>query len=254
VAWASRLVGCDSVVFIADACSTSREMAIVNEGARVVRVRGTYEDAHQAAINAVSSKGWVLISDTAFAGYTSIPVAIMTAYQLVMREVLDQLPSADRLTHVFVQAGTGGFAAATCLFLWQQLGTFRPVLTVVEADVAACLFRSASESRLISVSGPHQTIMAGLACGEASTVAWDVLSCGADAFATVQDVDARTALAALGNSDRLDGLITLPSATAVAGLAAFQSLSRQSDLRTQIGLGPSSRVLVFGTEGLVRGR
>lgn len=57
-------------------------------------------------------------------------------------------------------------------------------MTVVEAGAADCLYRSAvqADGSRVNVAGDMLTIMAGLACGEANTVSFDILKNHADAF------------------------------------------------------------------------
>ena len=52
----------------------------------------------------------------------------------------------------------------------------RPKLMSVEPASADCLFESVAAGRIVSVPGPHDSIMSGLNCGRISLVAWPTVS------------------------------------------------------------------------------
>jgi diaminopropionate ammonia-lyase len=245
VAWAARREGCRAVVFVGDPCSAGAEARIRGEGADIVRIAGSYEDAHEAAIRSASENGWLLVSDTAVPGAERIPGAIMDAYQVVVDEA--RRDAAEPPTHVIVQAGTGGLAAAVSAYLWRRYGPSRPVLVVVESDQAASLMRSAERGESVRIDGPHRTRMAGLACGAASNLAWSVLSAGADFFAALSDAALPTAREVVARGDSAARLAAAGD-SGLAGLAALCALANDPGARSAVGLGPRSRVLLIGTE------
>ena len=108
----------------------------------------------------------------------------MQGYAVLAAEALEQ---GARPTHVFVQGGVGGLAAGILSWLWDIEGARRPVLVVVEPDKAACLLASARTGEATAVGGDLETLMAGLACGEPSRLAWALLRDGADAFMAITD-------------------------------------------------------------------
>ena len=114
-----------------------------------------------------------------------VPRDVMQGYQLMVEEAAQQLGAAP--THVFVQGGVGGLAAAVCGYFWERLGAARPRVIVVEPDRADCLMQSARNGKITAVHGALDTLMAGLACGEVSWLAWEILAPGADAFAVIKD-------------------------------------------------------------------
>ena len=246
VAWAARLFGCRSVVYIPDACSGVREAAIAAEDAQIVRVHGTYELALSRAITDADQRGWLLVSDTAFEGYEQVPQQIMLAYQVLVEEVVEELQPNRLPTHIFVQAGAGGLAAALCAFLWERMGTRRPVLVVVESRSAACLFRSAAARSPVSVPGPHLTVMSGLACGKASTLAWRILRRGADFFISMDDSWTVIAMRHLATRE---SLAIFAGESGAAGLGALMGVCTIPHLRAQVRLSGNSSVLLVGTEG-----
>jgi diaminopropionate ammonia-lyase len=89
------------------------------------------------------------------------------------------------------------------------------------------------------------TIMAGLACGEPSLLAWQELERAAFAFMAVPD---SAAIAAMRLLARRDSPVEAGE-SGVAGLAALALAAQDSAARAALGLGEGSRVLLFGTEG-----
>jgi diaminopropionate ammonia-lyase len=249
VAAAARVFGCRCVVFLHEGVSAGRAEAIRQLGAEVVRTPGVYDDSVRAAASAAAEKGWELVSDTTFPGHEQVPLTVMQGYAVLMMESLDEL-RARRLglpTHLFVQAGVGGLAAALTAYLWEALGDEAPVVVVVEPANAACLFRSALAGRAETAPG-NLDVMAGLACGEVSEVAWRILSVAADAFMVIDDASAIEAMRLLA-----EGAYGAPpivaGESATAGLAALLALARHPSERRVVDLTPQSRVLVIGTEG-----
>lgn len=193
--------------------------------------------------------GWIVVSDTSQNGDEPAPVDVMCGYMALPHEIADQLgPERSRFSHVFVQAGVGGLAAAVCTYVWQLHGTTRPTLIVVESDRADCLLRSAVAGTPTVVTGEHDTVMAGLACGAPSTAAWPLLREGADCFMAISD-DAAMATMRLLADGREEGGPIVAGESGVAGLAAFLLCAANDNARETLELTPSSRVLVIGTEG-----
>jgi diaminopropionate ammonia-lyase len=187
VAWGARMYGCRSIIFVPAVTSEHRAAAIAAFGAEVVRTSGDYDSAVRVAQAEASRNGWIVVSDTSYEGYEDIPRAIMQGYTVLVAEALDQLPGGRPPTHVFVQAGVGGLAAAVCAHLWEALGPDRPILTLVEPEGAACCLRSGRSGRPTTVPGPFDTMMGCLACGEPSDLAWRILREGSDFFLTITD-------------------------------------------------------------------
>ncbi len=247
VAWGAQTFGCRCVIFVHATVSQGRVDAIARFGAEVRRVPGTYDHAIREAARQAAENGWTVVSDTSYPGYTEIPRDVMQGYSLMAAEALEQA-GATPPTHVLVQAGVGGMAAAICAQLWETLGTRRPRFLVVEPDKAACLLASVRAGRASAVPGALDTIMAGLACGETSILAWEILDEGADAFVTVTDAAAGEMMRLLARG--VDGDPPLVAGeSAVAGLCAAAAALARPAARESLGLGPQARVLVFGSEG-----
>jgi diaminopropionate ammonia-lyase len=161
---------------------------------------------------------------------------------------MEQLPPGRRPTHLFVQGGVGGLPAAVCAHLWEDWGAQRPRFVVVEPERADCLYRSAEAGRPVVVPGPHDTVMAGLACGEVSLLAWEVLAQGADAFLAIPDAAATDAMRLLADGVGGDAPL-VAGESGVAGLAGLLCALGDEGARRTLELGPESRVLLIGSEG-----
>ena len=246
VAWGAQMLRCRCVIYIHASVSDGRKRAIEHYGARVIRTRGNYDDAVQQADRDAKANGWFVISDTSYPGYMDIPRDVMQGYQLMVHEAVRAL--AQWPTHVFVQAGVGGFAAAVCAYFWERSTEQHPVFVVVEPERADCLLQSARAGKVVAVKGDLDTLMAGLACGEVSLLAWDILATGADAFCSIPDPSAVDVMRLLASPLAGDPVI-VAGESAVAGLAAALLLAQDPGARAALGLGPDSRLLFFGSEG-----
>lgn len=248
VAWGARLFGCRCVIFLNQEVSQARADAIARYGAEIVRVPGTYDDAVRHADAEARRHGWHVVSDTSYPGYTDVPCDVMQGYTVMADEVVQQWPFAGPPTHVFVQCGVGGLAAAVCAHFWERWGPRRPRFVVVEPEAAACMYASAHAGHPVVVEGALATTMTCLACGEVSLLAWEVLSPGADAFMTIPDAAAAETLDLLrrgvaGDPPRHAG------ASGAAGLAGLLTAARDDEARRRLHLDPASRIVVIGSEG-----
>lgn len=241
VAWGAQRFGCRSVIFIPHSVSPARADAIARQGAEVRRVPGTYDDAVREAARVAAAEGWFVVSDTSWLGYTAVPVDVMQGYRLMADEAADQW-DGDAPTHVFVQGGVGGVAAAVSVHLRARIAP-PPALVVVEPDRAACLLASAELGLPTAIPGGLDTIMAGLACGQPSLIAWAELERAAAAFMAVPDEAAIACMKLLAR----EGIVAGESG--VAGLAGFLLAANDPAARATLGLQADSRVLLFSTEG-----
>ncbi|MBD9651746.1 diaminopropionate ammonia-lyase [Ensifer sp. ENS09] len=246
VAMGARLVGAKSVIFVHAGVSEKRIEAIAAYGAEIVRVAGTYDDSVREAARVCDENGWTVVSDTTWPGYEYIPGLVMQGYTALLSEALRQMEEPP--THVFVQAGVGGIAAATAGHLALRYGTQRPRFVVVDPARAACLYESARAGHPVKVAHGEATIMAMLECYEPSLVAWRILSRVADAFMTVDEEDAVSVMNRLARPAGSDPAIVSGESGGV-GLAGLLSVARDPALRETLGLTAQSRVFVINTEG-----
>ena len=248
VAWGAQMFGCACVIFIHANVSSAREAAIASYGATVVRVDGNYDDSVARARVDARAHGWQVVSDTSYPGYEEVPREVMSGYTVMVDEILGALPDGRAPTHVFVQGGVGGLAAAVCAPLWWKYGASRPRLIIVEPENAACLYASAVAGRQVHIEGSLETVMAGLSCGEPSLVAWPLMCAGTHFFMHLDDDAALAAMRRLAAGEASDVPI-VGGESGVAGLAGLLAVCGDSEAARRLGLDEHSRVLVFGTEG-----
>ncbi|MCS5633943.1 MAG: diaminopropionate ammonia-lyase [Candidatus Marinimicrobia bacterium] len=242
VAWGAQNFGCNCEIYIHRHVSHAREEAIAKFGAKVNRIEGNYDDSVHLAAKVAEEKGYYVVSDTSYEGYTDIPKDVMQGYTIMVDETIRQME--DIPTHVFLQGGVGGFPAAVVSFLVESLEC-PPIFIVVEPKNADCLFQSAVNGKPTIVHGDLDTVMAGLACGEVSLLAWSILESHVLHYLTLEDNSVSKTMRLLAN--RQTPIVAGESA--VAGLAGFLIVSHDSSLKEALKLDHNSRILVFGTEG-----
>jgi diaminopropionate ammonia-lyase len=249
VAFGARRHGCRCVVYMHEHAPQDKAAAIEALGAHVVRTHGNYDDSVRIARAAGAQANWLLVPDTSNDPDDPLPRRVMQGYGVITLELLEQLPLAP--THVFVQAGVGGLAAAMAATLAEAYGTARPLLVVVEPERAACVFASAAAGRPTAVTGSLETAMAMLSCGEVSPIAWRILERRADAFITIDDAAAVEWTRRLRAGDGAGDQGTAPldvGVSGAAGLAGLQCVLAEDAAKRELQLDAESRVVVIGTE------
>ena len=256
VAWAAGRLGQKAVVHMPKGSTQTRLENIAKEGAQVDIQEMNYDDCVRlAAKEADETERGVIVQDTAWDGYEEIPSWIMQGYGTMAMEAGEQLKDygCDRPTHVFVQAGVGSLAGAVVGYFTNLYPDNPPTFVVVEADVAACLYKGAAagdgDPRI--VDGDMQTIMAGLACGEPNTISWDILKNHVKVFIAAPDWVAASGMRMLAAPIKGDAPVTSGESGAApfGALAAIMTMEEYRDLRHEIGLDENSSVLLFSTEG-----
>jgi diaminopropionate ammonia-lyase len=247
VAWGAQRFHCRAVIYVHATVSDGRAAAIARFGAEVRRVPGTYDDAVRRAAREAAANGWTVVSDTSYPGYTDIPRDVMQGYRVMADEAFAQW-TGPAPTHLFVQGGVGGVAGAVAAQAAVAFGEAPPRLVVVEPDRFDCLCRSAVAGRPTPSPPGPDTIMAGLACGEVSILAFDELLHRADAFMAVPDEAVAPAMRALARGVDGDPAV-VAGESAVAGLIGLALARGDRDAAAALGLDAAARVLLFGTEG-----
>jgi diaminopropionate ammonia-lyase len=176
LAAAARSIGCRCVIVLHANVSVEREQAIAAYGAKIVRIKGNYDESVAEAARLANENGWHVVSDTSYDGYEEVPRDVMQGYGTVAAEIVEtcewKTGTAAPFTQVFLQGGVGGLAAGIVSYLWEIYGVARPTFVVVEPEQADCLYQSAIEGRAAKATGSVDSVMAGLACGETSPLDW----------------------------------------------------------------------------------
>jgi diaminopropionate ammonia-lyase len=241
VARAAALRGLQSRIFLPARASQERAALIAGEGAEVVRVDGSYEEAVGAAARAGSEPGVALVADVAYGEGDEVPAWIVDGYATLFAEVVEQDPRPFDL--VLAQIGVGSFAAAAIRFAVSQVP---PALVLgVEPNDAACVTASlaADECLTIETSG---TSMAGLDCAQPSAAAWPLMRRHLRGCITVSDDETQQVMRDLAGHG-----LTIGDCGA-APLAALRALLTDPEcrpLRDVLDLNETSRVLFIATEG-----
>ena len=249
IAWAARKLGCKAVVYMPAGSSAERLANIRAQGAEATITNMNYDDTVRFAARQAEKNGWVLVQDTAWKGYETIPSWIMQGYLTMANEAATALGNTVP-SHIFLQAGVGAMSGALTAFFRNRYG-FGPKIVIVEPDQADCIYRTAlaDDGTLHTVSGALHTIMAGLACGEPCTIGWALLRYGADAFVSMEDSIAATGMRILGAPLAGDPRIISGESGAAGSAAVVELLLHHPDLQAALGLGPDAQVLCFSTEG-----
>jgi diaminopropionate ammonia-lyase len=252
LAAAAHDIGCRCVIVLHKNVSLEREHAIASHGATIVRIAGNYDASVEEAARLAAENGWFVVSDTSYDGYEEIPRDVMQGYGTIPAEVLEQRGADAReacpYTHVFLQGGVGGLAAGVASYLWELYGERRPTFIVVEPQQADCLCQSAIAGHAANATGSVDSVMAGLACGETSPLAWRFLQPSVDFFLTIEDDEAIEAMRLLARGNAED-MPVVSGESGVAGLAGLAHLVHDPELRHRTGLGADAKILLISTEG-----
>ena len=250
----ARLLGLGARIFVPEDMVSARREAIAGEGAEVIVVDGTYDEAVERSA-AEEGERSLVVSDMSWPGYERIPSWVIEGYSTMLWEINDELERRKEagLDLVVVQVGVGAFAAAVTRHFRTPQSTRHPKLLSVEPANAACLLRSVAEERIVSVPEPHDSIMSGLNCGRPSLVAWPTVSRGIDVLVAVDDGPAREAVRLMAASGIVSG------ETGAAGLGGLLWLlskessgvqrEQQEEARRTLNVNRESRILLFNTEG-----
>ena len=231
IAAGAKVFGARAVIVLAQSVPEEFAERLRAKGAEVVRHGAIYEESMTEAMRLADAEGWTLLSDSSWPGYTELPYRVMEGYLQMAAEAGRQMPQSP--SHIFLQAGVGGLAAAMAAYarvLWGD----GPCIVVVEPEFAPALIESARVGKVVVTEGPVSD-MGRLDCKEPSLIALAGLARDADYFMTVSEEAAVEAVAAVGEA----GLSTSPSGGAgVAGLLAG----------ADVGLDRDSRVLIVISE------
>ncbi|MCR9125037.1 MAG: pyridoxal-phosphate dependent enzyme [Rhodobacteraceae bacterium] len=235
VAAGAAAFGARARIYIAETVPEGFAERLRGLGAEVVREGTVYEDSMAAAAQAAESEGLALLSDSSWAGYTRRPHRLMEGYLVLMAEAVSDLARAP--THILLQAGVGGLAAACAAHARAAWGD-APLIFVVEPEAAPALTASIAAGAPIETPGPV-SIMGRLDCKAPSLIALKGLARDADGFLTISEAEARAGTAAAEAA----GFASTPSGA--AGLAAALA---SGPLRERLALTDSARVLTILSE------
>jgi diaminopropionate ammonia-lyase len=247
VAWGAQRLGLKCKIFISEFVSESRAEAMRNLDAEVIRVKGNYDNSLKECIEQSNKNKWEIVQDVSWEGYKEVPKLIMAGYTIMVKEIVDEIDK-NSITHIFLQAGVGGMAAAM-IAGFAKLSKNIPQFVVVEPENADCVFQSIKNNKPTTVNIKKETIMGGMSCGDVSSIAWEILKNSANSCLTIPDEAISTAVALLAEA-RLSDEKIIGGECAVPGIIALIGSFNNKEYLDKLKLDSKSNILLFGCEGL----
>ena len=246
VAWGSQKNGLDCKIYISEFVSETRAKVMRNFGADVIRVKGNYEDSLNECIEQSNKNNWQIVQDVAWENYKLVPKLTMAGYSVMMREISKQIKN-EKISHVILQAGVGGMAAAMVAGIARYLD-YIPQIIIVEPDSAACVLESIKTGKIEKISIEKESIMGGMSCGEVSLVPWEILKNSVNFCVTISDDYISKTVKYLANKGFSDEKI-IGGECSTPGIASLVGLNNDHEIRKKINLNENSNILLFGCEG-----
>ena len=246
VAWGARRLGLQCKIFISEFVSDARGQAMANLGAEVIKVKGNYENSLIECIKQSTENGWQIVQDVAWDNYLLVPKYTMAGYSVMMKEVVDQLDN-NEITHIILQAGVGGMAAAMIAGIARYLVNI-PITIVVEPDSAACVLESIKSGKIEKIDIKRESLMGGMSCGEVSLVPWEILKNSVKYCISLPDDDIAKTMKLLGNASFSEEKIIAGENSAPGVISLIASCEDQK-IKKDLDLNSNSNVLIIGCEG-----
>ena len=246
VAWGSKKLGLKCKIFISEYVSEARAEAMRYFGADVIRVKGNYEDSLNECIKQSNQNNWQIVQDVAWKNYMLVPKLTMAGYSVMMKEISEQINN-QKISHIILQAGVGGMAAAMVAGLARYLNHV-PQIIIVEPDSAACVLASINTGKIEKISIEKESIMGGMSCGEVSLVPWQILKKSVNYCVTVSDDYISKTIKYLANCE-LSYEKIIGGECSTPGIISLIGLCNDAKIRKKINLNEDSNVLLFGCEG-----
>ena len=246
VAWGSKKLELKCKIFISEYVSETRAEAMRCLGADVTRVKGNYEDSLNECIKQSNQNNWQIVQDVAWKNYMLVPKLTMAGYSVMMKEISEQINN-QKVSHIILQAGVGGMAAAMVAGLARYLNHV-PQIIIVEPDSAACVLASINTGKIEKISIEKESIMGGMSCGEVSLLPWQILKKSVNYCVTVSDDYISKTIKYLANCE-LSYEKIIGGECSTPGIISLIGLCNDAKIRKKINLNEDSNVLLFGCEG-----
>ena len=246
VAWGSKKLGLKCKIFISEYVSEFRAKVMRSFGADVIRVKGNYDASLKECIKQSKQNNWQIVQDVAWQDYKLVPKLTMAGYSVMMKEISEQINN-EQISHVILQAGVGGMAAAMVAGIARYLDNV-PKIIVVEPDNAACVLESVKAGEIKKISIKKESLMGGMSCDEVSLVPWEILKNSVSYCITVSDDYISKTVKFLANCKFSDEKI-VGGECSTPGIISLTGLCNDSKIKNEINLNENSNVLLFGCEG-----
>ena len=247
VAWGAQKLGINCKIFISEFVSEERASAMRALGAEVIRVKGNYDASLKECLRKSKENNWEIVQDVSWENYMDVPKYIMAGYSIMIKEIIDELKD-EKITHVFLQAGVGGMAAAA-IAGFAKFSKYVPSFIIVEPEDAECVLESIKNSKPTSLNIKKESIMGGMSCGDVSTVAWDILKNSSNYCLSISDQGIAATVALLSNEEFSKNKI-IAGECGVPGIISLISLMKDQEKIKDIGINKNSKILLIGCEGL----
>jgi len=246
VAWGSKKLGLRCKIFISEYVSEFRAEAMRNFGADVIRVKGNYDNSLKECIKQSKQNNWQIVQDVAWQDYKLVPKLTMAGYSVMMKEISEQINN-QQISHVILQAGVGGMAAAMVAGIARYLN-YVPKIIIVEPESSACVLESIKTGKIEKITINKESLMGGMSCDEVSLVPWQILKNSVGHCVTVSDNYISKIVRFLANCEFSDEKI-IGGECSTPGIMSLVGLCNDVEIRKKINLTEDSNVLLFGCEG-----
>ena len=246
VAWGSKKLGLKCKIFISEYVSEFRAEVMRSFGADVIRVKGNYDKSLKECIKQSKQYNWQIVQDVAWEDYKLIPKLTMAGYTVMMKEISEQINN-QKISHVILQAGVGGMAAAMIAGIANYLNHV-PKIIIVEPESAACVLESIKTGKIEKITVEKESLMGGMSCDEVSLVPWQILKNSASHCVTVSDDYISKTVKSLANCEFSDEKI-IGGECSTPGIVSLVGLCNDFEIKRKINLNEESNVLLFGCEG-----
>ena len=246
VAWGSKRLGLKCKIFISEYVSEFRAKVMRDFGAEVIRVKGNYDNSLKECIKQSKQNNWQIVQDVAWQDYKLVPRLTMAGYSVTMKEISEQINN-QKISHVILQAGVGGMAAAMVAGVARYLDN-APQIIVVEPENAACVLESIKTGKIKKISIKKESLMGGMSCDEVSMVPWEILKNSVNYCVTVSDNYISKTVKSLSNCEFSKEKI-IGGECSTPGIISLAGLCNDAEIKKKINLNDQSNVLLFGCEG-----
>ena len=247
VAWGAKRLGIKCKIFISENVSEERAEKMRKLNADVIRVKGNYEASLNECIKQSKENNWEIVQDVSWQNYKTTPQLIMAGYTLMVKEIKEQI-DIEKITHVFLQAGVGGMAAAV-IAGFAKFSKNIPQFIIVEPETADCVFQSIKNKKSTIVDIKKESLMGGMSCESVSTIAWEILKNSCNYCLTVSDEFIAPMIAML-NRKKISSEKIISGECGVPGVISLKGILSNEKLRSSMNLNSNSNVLLIGCEGL----
>jgi len=246
VAWGAKRLGLKCKIFISEFVSDARGEAMSKLGADVIKVKGNYEKSLIECIKQSTENNWQIIQDVAWKDYMVVPKFTMAGYTVMMKEIVDQINN-EKISHIILQAGVGGMAAAMVAGIARYLDNV-PTIIVVEPDSAACVMESIKKGKIEKIDIKRESLMGGMSCGEVSLVPWEILKNSVKHCISLPDDDIAKTMKLLENASFSNEKI-IAGENSAPGVISLITICEDEKIKDNLKLNKDSNILLIGCEG-----